>query len=346
MQLLGDWLDAPAPGVSEEAATRLAREFFGISARARPLYAERDRNFRLDLEDGSRLLLKVANADADPANLALQARALQQVAKRDPTFPVPRQLPTLDGAPLAWWTAPGGQRHAVRMMSWLEGAPIDFAVASATARHAAGAALARLGLALRGCDDEGAPSSLPWDLGNTGALRSLMPVLGDPALRSLAGKLLDRFDAELSAALSALPRQLVHNDLNPDNVLYDVATRERVSGIIDFGDMVTAPAVCDLAVAASYHLSGRRPPLADAWPVISGYHAIAPLPSPALDILLPLVECRLLATLLIQGSRSGGENLPTRVLRPSAREAAARLEWLDGRREDWNAPALRARLDA
>jgi Ser/Thr protein kinase RdoA (MazF antagonist) len=227
------------------------------------------------------------------------------------------------------------------MLSWLEGDCIDLHLAPAATRRDSGRALARLGRALRGCSADGAPQDLPWDLSNTAALRPMLDVLAEPPLRDLAAARLEHFEQVLQPALAALPRQLIHTDLNPDNVLFSPVPQQRVSGIIDFGDMVEGPLVCDLAVAATYHLTVDGDSLLDLLPVIEGYEESAALPDAQRMLLLPLVECRLLATLLIQGSRSRGEPpFTTASLRPSALEAAQRLQWLDSQPQSWNPERL------
>ena len=57
-----------------------------------------------------------------------------------------------------------------------------------------------------------------------------------------------------------LPRQLVHGDINSGNVLFD-GDPPRVSGIIDFGDMVHSYLVGEVAVAAAYAVLGKVDPL-------------------------------------------------------------------------------------
>jgi len=340
------WLDAPAPVLDVSQAEALANSLYGLRATATELYAERDRNFRLDLADGGRAVLKIANADADPAHLAFQVRALRHVAQVDPAFPAPRLIPTSAGQDLGDWLDPGGRVHRVRLLSWLPGEWVVVHQAAAAARRDAGLCLARLDCALRGCDPQGAPRELPWDLLNIGNLRALLPVLGEPRLQALANRVLDDFDTRLQAALAALPRQLIHNDLNPENLLFSPAPRRRVSGIIDFGDMVEAPLVCDLAVAAAYHLSGQGDPVRELVPLIRGFRELIKLGVEERGLLLPLVECGLLATLLIQGSRSGeGRNLRMEDLRPSAAEAAQRLLWIEDNRRDWQAERLETLLN-
>ena len=87
---------------------------------------------------------------------------------------------------------------------------------------------------------------------------------------------------------------VIHGDANDHNVL---ASAERMTGLLDFGDMVHSAIVCDLAVALAYAMLGERDPLAAAGAVIRGYHRHNPLNGSeqlALDV---LVRARLAASL-------------------------------------------------
>ena len=73
-----------------------------------------------------------------------------------------------------------------------------------------------------------------------------------------------RFTEHARPALPGLRAQAIHNDLNLYNVLVDPRDHDVIAGILDFGDMVRAPLVNDLAVAASYQLEPGADPLAPA----------------------------------------------------------------------------------
>lgn len=268
------------------------------------MYAERDRNFRLDVDGEPAGIIKISNTDADPVQLEFQLRALAHIAARDPKLPVPRILPTVAGKPILRWSAPGGEQFMVRMLSWLPGHCIDLATAPAPARQAAGSLLGRLGRALQDCDPSGAPQDLPWNLANTGQLGSLGAFIEEVETAALVRDVLDHFERELLPRFDTLRSQVIHNDLNPDNVLFDAQHNDRTTGVIDFGDMVKAPLICDLAVAGAYQLREASDPVEDLVPLVSGYHRVIPLDALEFELLLPLVACRLLATLLIQGSRA------------------------------------------
>lgn len=328
---ISDWVDSAPPDITTRQAVELALEHYGLRARPTPLYAERDRNFRLDLADGSHALLKISNPDADPATVAFQVRALRHALQADPELPIPRVLDSLEGRAIVPWAVPGGNTLLIRLLSWLPGRPLGFTeVAPPAAQFDAGRCLARLGRALSGCNADGAPRDLPWDMSNLGALRQLRGTFDDRWVLETAAKLLDEFDTVLAARLAALPAQVIHNDLNPDNMLFDPADPDRLAGIIDFGDMVVGPLVCDLAVGCAYQLGDGPDPLADLVPMTSGYCSIMPLGSNELALLPKLVKCRLLATLLIQGSRAIEAGEDWRATHRASGQAAIQLRRLDG----------------
>jgi Ser/Thr protein kinase RdoA (MazF antagonist) len=90
-----------------------------------------------------------------------------------------------------------------------------------------------------------------------------------------------------------LVHQVIHSDANPENVVSD----DDAIGFIDFGDIVYAPRVYDVAIAASYLRQGGDDPLALIRPFIAGYHAIAPLALTEIEVLFDLVRARLAASI-------------------------------------------------
>jgi Ser/Thr protein kinase RdoA (MazF antagonist) len=141
-----------------------------------------------------------------------------------------------------------------------------------------------------------------WDLQHFPRLRPLLAHIEDADARVMLERVLDRFDAEAAPALGAMRTQVIHNDLNPHNVVVDAAGS--VSGIIDFGDMVRAPLVCDVAVAAAYHVRADGAALADASDYVVAFHAETPLQRSELELLPLLIEARLAMTALITNWRA------------------------------------------
>jgi Ser/Thr protein kinase RdoA (MazF antagonist) len=230
---------------------------------------------------------------------------------------------------------PGQPLRAVRVFSYLPGLPLPEAQPSAVQISALGTMLARLGLALRDFHPalgSGNEEKLPWDLQHAGDLRALTVHLPDATQRSLAERQLRRFDEQTVPAMQAFRRQAIHNDLNIHNVLVAPDDHARISGILDFGDMVCAPLINDVAVAASYQLgncpeeaSGNdagHPCVPDAGRVEAGhpitgnalwanvfafvaaYHAVSPLKAEEIDVLFDLIVTRLVMVVTTGGWRA------------------------------------------
>src|SRR5580765_7106135 len=83
--------------VATTTAEAVARERWGIAARAKALTGERDRNFHLRAEDGREFVLKFANPAEEPGATDMQIKALARIAAADPALPVPRVVPLPDG---------------------------------------------------------------------------------------------------------------------------------------------------------------------------------------------------------------------------------------------------------
>jgi Ser/Thr protein kinase RdoA (MazF antagonist) len=65
-----------------------------------------------------------------------------------------------------------------------------------------------------------------------------------------------------------------------------------VTGVIDFGDLIHAPLVCDLAVPISELIREHPDPIATAAEITVGYHAVTALEDDELRLIFDLVSTR------------------------------------------------------
>ncbi len=291
-------MTTPAPEISPEQAVDLVRDRYALVGSATPLDSERDRNFRYTADDGREFVLKISNAAESPAVLDFQARALDHIARTAPELPVPRIEPGSDGELLQAVELTGGRSH-VRLVSYLPGMPVGDVPSTPELRRHLGATLAALGRALQGFFHPAARHPLLWDVNQTAAVRGLCVHIEERRGRELAERVFARHAAHGTQALGALRAQVIHNDFNPDNVLVSVDETERVSGIIDFGDMVHAPLANDLAVLAAYQVVGRDDVVAVLAEIAAAFHAVRPLEPAEVDLLFHLVQLRLATSVAI-----------------------------------------------
>lgn len=280
-------MTVPADDASPEEAEAVALAQWGITATARLLTGERDRNFRLTAADGREYVLKFANPAEDPGVTDLQVKALQHVARTDPDFMIPRMIPLPDGR-IEAVVARALRPARVRLLSWLEGIPLRQAPRRPAQRENCGRALARLGLALRGFEHPSSRYHLIWDLTHARRLREVLANLEDGPAESTIGALLDEFEAVVVPALPGLRHQVLYNDMNHGNTLVDPDDPDRVVGIIDFGDVVHTALAIDVAVGAITQVAPDMAVDEALALYVAGFHAVRPL-LPEEVALLPLL---------------------------------------------------------
>jgi Ser/Thr protein kinase RdoA (MazF antagonist) len=285
----GEVLEAKAPAFTAAEAEDIAQRVFSIAASAHPLDSERDQNFRLCSGDGPDWVLKIANPAEDPAVLDMQTEALLHIAHVDPDLAVPHVKTTLDGSYSHTIEGPDGRRFITRVLSFLPGALLDEAAPSSTLRREVGAAAARLARALRGFFHPAARHALLWDIMQASGLRERLHYVEEPAQRREIERFLDRLDGDVLPRLRGLRAQVIHNDVSTMNTLVD---GERVTGSIDFGDLIHAPLVCDLAVPISELTLGTADPIAAAAEITAGYHAVTALSDQELRLIFDIVCAR------------------------------------------------------
>ena len=316
-------LTSPPPTLTDTQASILAHRHFGITGTLHRLTSERDLNIRINTPT-ARYVLKLANP-SEPADLTdFQTQALLHLAATN--LPVPRVIRTLAGETAA--ITPHG---TLRLLTYLDGTPLHATLHTDAQSQNLAQMAARLSLGLQGFTHPAAHHTLQWDIKNASALRPLLPAIADPDLRDLATQTLDRFDAEIAPTLATFRAQVVHNDLNPHNILTDPANPDTIAGILDFGDMVHTPLICDVAIATSYQITPADP-LHSLATFAAAYHAILPLTRPEIQLLPDLIATRMLTTLAITSTRAAAfpENAPY-ILRnfASARDGLCALAALN-----------------
>ena len=288
---------AQPPALSAEAAVDIAREHYGLDVSASPLVSERDQNFLLRGADGSRAILKIANV-AEPLDVTrFQIEALLHIEKHgDAGLGVPTIIRSTTGASNIEVRSAQGN-HLCRLVSFLPGTLLEDDVADDAVARSLGTTLARLDQALEGFSHPGEKQALLWDMKQAPALRRLLPHVTDDAERALLTATLDEFEADAVPAFATLPRQVIHNDANPANVL--LAKDRSVAGVIDFGDMLRSPRIIELGVAGAYLRVLEGNPLSLIVELVAGFHAVAPLARDEVMVLHSLIKARLASTLLI-----------------------------------------------
>jgi 4-aminobutyrate aminotransferase-like enzyme/Ser/Thr protein kinase RdoA (MazF antagonist) len=283
-------LEATPPRFSAEEAAAIAAELFGLRGEVRDLGSERDQMFLVE-DGGEGGVLKISNTGEDPAILDLEAKALEHIERVDPELPIAHQLGSEEH-----------DGHFVRLFERKRGRTGEVEIGDG-AVYAFAAMNARMTLALRGFFHPSAGRDLLWNPGQAARLRPLAASIPEANRRAIVERVLDSYEERVLPRWELLPAQICHGDFTLDNVFLD--ERDRVAGIVDFGDMSFSARVGDFAVGLVSLLRGRAGE--DVFRLgriaIDGYRSRIPLEDEELDLLADLVSARLAALVAISAWR-------------------------------------------
>ena len=274
-------------------AQALARDF-GLSGELRQLVSERDQNFRLRTADGSQFVAKIVSSVEDPGVTNFQVAALLHLEAQG-TGGVPRIVRSLSGDALGAIQTADRTRFTLRVTSWLDGKPMEEHAMSTSLASAIGQKLGQLDLALSGFEHADDDPLLLWDMQRAAELVGLTEHISSDSIRRRVQHVLENFRDHTSREIEHLPRQVIHNDANPSNLLL---TEASAIAVIDFGDIMRAARVIEVATAASY-LRAPDDPLNFIVPFVAAYHRENALQTAECKVLYDLIRTRLAMTISI-----------------------------------------------
>ncbi len=290
------------PAFSDDEAIAVVCDRYGLAVSVSSLVSERDQNFHLVAVDGREFVLKIANASESREVTDFQIEALIHIAgfieQHATPIVVPNILKTLGGETHVIMNGPGGE-HVARVVGYVDGVPVGDRVPSARLCRNMGEYLAHLGVALRDFSHPGSEQPLLWDMQQALRLRELLDFIPTDSVRRAVIAALNDFERFALPQFPALRRQVIHSDFNPDNILTEKANPDIVAGVIDFGDMLAAPLIADVAIGASYARPTEGDPLALIAEFVLGYHGVTPLEQCEIDMLFELIKARLSASIAI-----------------------------------------------
>jgi 4-aminobutyrate aminotransferase-like enzyme/Ser/Thr protein kinase RdoA (MazF antagonist) len=301
------------PALDSGAAARLASQLFGADVSVELLVGERDANFRIQTGAGGRFVLKLMNGAEGDSAADMQQCVLQHLAGR--LAFVPQIIALADGS-LRTSTIGGGgtSGYVAWAMTWLEGAPLaQFRLPAEGLLEELGTRIAELGMALQDFDHPAIHRAFHWDLMRAYDVIDLHRArVADDEVGRAIDALATAAEPVLREVGRSLPLRAVHNDLNDHNVLVRAGVKDgalslRISGFIDFGDLVHSWAVAEPAVALAYVMPRADDPLRSAAALMRGYVSVAALTDAEIAAIFPLACLRMCMSLCI-GAYQRGKN--------------------------------------
>ncbi len=314
------------PSLTVDDVAHAVETAFGLRGDYLPLVSERDQNFMLRSACGSRYVVKVTSRFEKPVATDFRIDALRYLEQANDVF-VPQVRQTLAGE-TSFGISDERGTYRLRVVTWVDGISLESKPLDEGIARDLGTALARLDRAFDGFSHPGERPELLWDLQRAAELRDLLSCIDDADIRVRVARAVDDFENSVLPKLPRLRAQIIHGDANPGNVLLT----DNGIGFIDFGDIVKAPLIFDVAIAASYLRVLTSDPADLIVPFVAAYHSHRPLQALERDLLFDLVRARLATTvtLLYWRLSARGQDDPYRQKALADEDGAARfLDLLD-----------------
>jgi len=287
------FLDRNPPNIPESEAKKVALDLYGLSGDFMPLESERDQNYRIKTKEGICFVLKMANCDEEQNVIDFQIKTLQHIERQDPSLPVPRVLKNRNGNDTDFFESVSGSQHIVYALTYLPGKILDeVSDPSPLMLRNLGKLLGRLGIALRGFFHSHVRHELIWDTMRCLSLRQHTCHIKDPGMRQNVDIIFDHMEKEIMPKLNGLRQQVIHGDAISMNTLTDPDAHDSIAGLFDFGDLVYAPLVIEIANALDNENLGPHGYLDGLINITAGFDSVLPLEEEEIDLLYDLALAR------------------------------------------------------
>ena len=272
----------------------IAQRLLGASVRLEPLQGEYDLNFFASSDQQS-YILKVMRPDCEREFVDMQIKAMKHLKVSDKFLPIPDIIPFKSGRLIV-----EENDRLIWIQSRLEGGVLATLKEKPKALlEELGSYMGRVDKSLENFDHPQLRRSQKWNLLEGLWIYEHLDAIQNIKRKTLIKSICDQFSNVLSQ-IKALPSQALHNDFNDYNILIQAKRSGQfsISGLIDFGDMASGPAINDLSIGGAYCLLHTIRPMTNFAALVKGYHSTRPLSEEEIGLVYPLALMRLAISVL------------------------------------------------
>lgn len=291
--------------LSDAQIIAVVQQRYDFAARIQRLPGEYDTNALITHPDGQRYVLKIMHPSRDAAFVEMQIAVLNHIASHTTHLPIQRVIPQQTGALWAYQQI-DAQPQIVWMLTYLDGTlyadanPIDDALVGNL-----GGVLGELSQVLALFAHPATHRELQWDVLRGAWIRAHLDAFDDAAQQQMVARHLERFERTLAQHAVHLRMGVIHGDANDYNVVVGAPgyQKRKITGLLDFGDMMYTAVVSELAIAAAYAIMNHPQPIDALMVMVSRYHQQYALNEAEVAVLFDLVCMRLCISVTVSAIR-------------------------------------------
>jgi len=290
------------PNFTNSEIIQLLAQHYQLSGKLKKLAGYCDQNFLLNTCEQVHYIVKIAQANETRIELEMQNSAMAHLSEKGCS--VPHAINNKHNEDITTVINKQNMSFCLRVLTFIPG---QFYAESNSQNHNQtlwsdlGSFIASIDLALADFEHPGAYRYLDWDLAQGYRVCMSKKQLLNSEQVSIVDSFLILYQNQTMPVLSQLPQAVIHNDANDYNILIDsIENPQKITGLIDFGDMVYSHRVNELAITCAYALMGEKCDSEDLLStfktIVKAYHNVSPLIDVELEVLYSLVALRLCTT--------------------------------------------------
>ncbi|MEG1230285.1 MAG: phosphotransferase, partial [Flavobacterium sp.] len=254
---------------SEAAIQDLVKEHYGLTVTVKALNGYDELNFLLSNDKNEKYILKVSNESHSFPFLEAQVEIIKHLTRSNISNCFQHFCINKQGGELTKIVL-DNHIYYIRILNFLEGIFwVDEKAKTTELHYNLGSFLGSMDNALKDFSHPAMHRNYTWDISHASEAGDNLKHILNHEKRRIAGYFLLQFDTEVLPQIHRLRHAYIHNDANDYNVLVQ---GNRVSGLIDFGDMVYTALINNLAIACTYAMLDEEDPIAVAASIVQGYH--------------------------------------------------------------------------
>lgn len=257
--------------ISIEKCKEWLDDFYGISGEINFLYGEKDLNFQVEVNGDDIYLLKIGK-QPDLEILDFQSYLFEKLSPHSSKVNIQKLHWSKNGNSYEIVELDDENSLSIRLFEWIPGRlwssvnPITEDLRKQLGEHAG-----ELCSLMSALDHPKAQRKSKWDNAQLEWIENhleLFPEDRKPIILSFLNRFKEGF-----ASYNELPKQIVHNDINDNNIIVtEDLINPKITGIIDFGDAIYTQRINDLAICVCYAIMGTANPLEAALPIVGSYN--------------------------------------------------------------------------
>jgi Ser/Thr protein kinase RdoA (MazF antagonist) len=279
------------PKISTDEVNHWLQRYYSLNGRLESLPGDRDLNFKLINDNDEKFVCKIGDV-SEGINVLSAQNALMAYLNQCNFPAIPNVVISNEGESLINVTADDGDTYVLRVLTYIPGKPMaEFSPYSYELIRDFGRTMGLLDRALSGFDHPSFHYHFNWDLDKAVNVVEKYHLLisNKEVAKHVRQNLLD-FKNSVEPHFDTLRKSVIHNDANDYNILVN---GNRVTGIIDFGDVIYSYSICDLAIATAYAVLEAEDILRVITEMAIGYNETMTIENDELIVLFPMIRMRL-----------------------------------------------------